>query len=475
MVQQVDTVAKRLSHGSLRPNTLGVGAIVFFVVSAAGPLVAMAGGVPVAMLLGNGAGISGTFAVTTVLLIIFSAGYTAMSRYVKNAGAFYAFAARGLGKYAAGATGMIVLLSYNTIQIGLYGLFGVAASSLVGSYIDVLLPWWFYSFGAMAVVAALGYRRVDLSVKVLAPLVIAEYLIILVLDIAILGSDTGNGISLRPFSPDLMMSGAPWIGLLFSFTAFIGFEATTIYGEEAKNPDKTIPVATYVSLLMIGGFYMFSSWCVVNGVGLDNLIPTLHALTDPTVLLFSVSDRYVGQGYSAAMRLLFVTSVFATLLAFHNAIARYLFALGRDKILPEALGRTHLVHQSPYVGSWIQSVTALAVVLLFVAMEADPILDLFSVFSALGTLGILCLMVITSASVFMFFRKHEAGSLWRTAILPVIGGVGLIGVAILGCMHFEVLSGTGALWVRLLPATLVLAALAGLLCAAKLQRIEGSF
>ena len=44
-------------RSALRADALGVGAITFFVVSAAGPLVAMAAGVPVAMLLGNGAGV----------------------------------------------------------------------------------------------------------------------------------------------------------------------------------------------------------------------------------------------------------------------------------------------------------------------------------------------------------------------------------------------------------------------------------
>jgi amino acid transporter len=89
------------TSNGLSANTLGVAAITFFVVSAAGPLVAIAGGVPVAMLLGNGAGIPATFAIALAILLTFAAGFTAMSRYVKSAGGFYAFAAHGLGGYAA--------------------------------------------------------------------------------------------------------------------------------------------------------------------------------------------------------------------------------------------------------------------------------------------------------------------------------------------------------------------------------------
>ena len=70
----------------LSANMLGVGAITFFVVSAAGPLVAIAGGVPLAMLLGNGAGIPASFGIALAILLAFAAGFTAMSPYVKNAG-----------------------------------------------------------------------------------------------------------------------------------------------------------------------------------------------------------------------------------------------------------------------------------------------------------------------------------------------------------------------------------------------------
>ena len=65
-------------------------------VSAAAPLTAVAGGVPLGMLLGSGAGIPGAFLIVTAILLIFAVGYVAMARHVNNAGAFYAFAARGL-------------------------------------------------------------------------------------------------------------------------------------------------------------------------------------------------------------------------------------------------------------------------------------------------------------------------------------------------------------------------------------------
>ncbi len=98
----------------LRKGALGVGAVTFFVISAAGPLVAIAGGAPLGMLLGNGPGMPGTYLITVLILLLFAVGYCALARHVTNAGAFYAFAARGLGGVAGGATAMIALAACRT-------------------------------------------------------------------------------------------------------------------------------------------------------------------------------------------------------------------------------------------------------------------------------------------------------------------------------------------------------------------------
>ena len=120
-----------------------------------------------------------------------------MSRHVKNASAFYAFAAAGLGG-----------------RIG----------------------------GAAALMAILGYRQIDLLAKVLMLLVLAEFAIVLVLDVAILIAGGDAGLNQQPFAWSQITPGTPSIGTLFCFAAFIGFEATTIYAEEAKTP-RTVPRA----------------------------------------------------------------------------------------------------------------------------------------------------------------------------------------------------------------------------------------
>lgn len=454
----------------LKKNSLGVGAVTFLVVSAAAPLTAVAGGVPLSMLMGNGAGVPGTFLIVTALLLIFAVGYVAMARHVANAGAFYAYTARGLGGGLGGAAALIAILSYNAMQIGVFGLFGAAASGLFAGW-GINLPWWAWCFMGIVLVGVLGYRRVDLSAKILTVLVLLEYLVVLVLDAAILFTGGDSGISLAPFTPSQIMSGLPAIGILFCFAAFIGFEATTIYSEEAREPRRTVPRATYISVLIIGVFYMLTSWLMANGAGIDKLVSTLQGLADPTTFLFVLSDRYVGPLLTQLMAILLVSSLFAGVVAFHNGVARYLYVAGREKLLPEALGVTHPRFQSPHVGSLIQSAIAVVVIALFAITGQDPVLALFSWLTNVGTLGIIVLMVLTSLSVVAFFRKNpdlEPNPL-KAKILPAFAGVALAFIVFEIVINFGNLSGASGVLGWLLPALVLIAGVIGYVLANRLR------
>src|SRR6476646_11060735 len=82
----------RRLHGSL-----GVASIVFMVVAAAAPLGVIGGVVPLGIASGNGAGFPATFVVSTVILLFFSIGFTALTPYVEEACAFFSYVREALG------------------------------------------------------------------------------------------------------------------------------------------------------------------------------------------------------------------------------------------------------------------------------------------------------------------------------------------------------------------------------------------
>lgn len=466
------TVTSDVRSTELRRSALGVGFIIFFVVSAASPLSVLAGGFPIGIMLGNGAGTPALLVLTLLVLLTFSVGYTTMARQVTNAGGFYAFSSRGLGGLCGGAAGVLAMFAYNILQVGLYGMFGGVVSGTMSSVFGLDLPWWAYSLMAMCSIAVLGYRNIDLSARLLSFIVVAEYMAILILDVAILRSGGDTGVNFDSFKPECVFSGTPSIGLLFCFAAFIGFEATTIYGEEAKNPQRAIPIATYVSVLLIGCFYALSIWSMVVGVGADKIVPTLQALADPTTFIYGLSDHFVGHELTQTIRVLFMVSIYAGLLAFHNSAARYFYAIGRDGLLPRTLGATHRIHQSPHMGSALQSLIAAVVVLIFAAMDADPILQLFAWFSSLATLCMILLMAMTSAAVFMYFKRNPQLKLGilRRLVFPIFSCLALSFVLLIAVIHFEVLTGSSKALSYALCSVIPAALLVGVLLAARLRR-----
>jgi amino acid transporter len=193
------------------------------------------------------------------------------------------------------------------------------------------------------------------------------------------------------------------------------------------------------------------------------------------VLIGSGTSR-LGAVWGDSASLLFATSLFAALLSFHNAVARYVFALGREGVFPRAFGAVNPAG-APARASLAQSTLAFVVVGLFAVRGEDPVLKLFTWLTNLGALGVILLMGTTSFAVVAFFRRRRVPELgaWRTLAAPVIAGLALVAILVLGVANFNVLitgstdAPTATVSV-VLPIVLFGSGLLGLLVAAVLRR-----
>jgi len=217
------------SAPALKKNAIGMWQIVFFVIAAAAPLTGMLGIIPVAIRLGNGAGVPGAFVAAGLILLVFSVGYAAMSRHVVNAGAFYAYLAQGLGRSFGVGGAFVAVVSYTTMQVGVYALFGFFATVILNPLLSLPVPWYAYSAVAIALVQFLGMRKLDLSGWVLGLFITLEMGILLALSLSIVLHGGGpQGFNVRPFAWREVASGHPGIAIMFALASFVGFEATAI-------------------------------------------------------------------------------------------------------------------------------------------------------------------------------------------------------------------------------------------------------
>lgn len=441
-------MSKETTDNSLRKNRLGVLGIVFFVVAASAPLVGMTGAVPVAILAGNGAAAPGAYLLVGLVLILFSVGFTAMTSKVTNAGAFFAYVGRGLGKNMGIGSAMISIVGYVTIQLAIYGFFGGLLAGQAAAELGIDMPWYIWALVAWVLVTSLSLMSVDVGAKVLGVLMILEVLSLLTAGIGILVNHSGAMDFAASFSPANIFAGGfeggAGIAIAFALASYIGFEATAIYGEESKDPKRAVPRATYWAIGIITVLFTIVSFAMVTGLGSATVVDQVATISEgganPAMVLFSLTETNVGHWLVSVMEWLVVSSLFAGLLAFQNANSRYIFALGRSGVLPKSLGKTNKLG-APLGGVIVTSALAAIVIILFAVQQLDPILNLFFWMSAITAIAIMLVELLVSVAVIRFFMKNPGTHWFKALVAPLVSVIALsIGLYLL-MSRFNLLSG----------------------------------
>jgi amino acid transporter len=447
-----------IAPSGLARRTLGTTSLIFFAVSASAPMTVLAGGVVTTYANTGVIGVPLSFLILGAALALFSVGYVAMARHISNAGPFYAYPAQGLGRVWGVTGGLVALVAYNAIQISLYGLIGFTIVNVVGG----IFPWWIWSGLAWIAVAWLGILRVSINARVLAVLLVAEIAVIVTFDVGSFSNPDGGSISTLPMQFDSLWTSG--IGGVFALgvAAFIGYETTTVYGEEARG-SRAVASATFVAVGFMAIFYALSAWALAIAVGPNNVVA---AAKDPTSgIPFSVIEQHWGSLVTNIALILLFTSVFAALLSFHNTVSRYIFSLARDGVLPASLGRigSGASGGAPRSGSLIQSAIAFVVVAGFAVANADPLIQLFTWLSALAAIGVMSLMVLTSFATLGYFRARPdlRESAWARVIAPTLGAVVILAILATTVVNIESLLGPGAQLVAWILPGIVLASVIG--------------
>ncbi len=468
-------------HGRLADGALGLPSVLFCIVTGAAPLTAMLFNVPVAVQ-GGGYAAPAAFLIATVALTIFSVGYIAMSRRVTSAGGFYTFVSRGLGRITGVGAGLLIGLCYIIFVAAVIGVMGYFAATSIQTWSGVELPAWVYMALGLAIMSTLAWFHIELTAKVLGVMLVAEVLALLVLGISILVQGGAQGLTLAPLNPaevfgnagaiKVFGSAASGVALFAAFWSWVGFEMAPNYAEESRDPVRIAKIATYGSVIGLGIFYMFVSYAYVVGWGQDASVKTVSDQFSGAFAsaFYPLSDRYVGTPLTTVIQLLAITSSFACAMAFFNTGARYLFALGRERVLPAVLGSVSKRH-SPGVAS----ATVTVIVALYIAAFTiyDPstegaLLKLGTWSPLLGVLGILAVQALVCVAIIRYFltTARDGFGWFTTLVAPVLGGLPMAGACYLLIDNRATLAGaTDVLFITLLPWVVLAMFVAGLVIA----------
>lgn len=456
------------ANTDLARNKLGVASIVFLVLAAVAPVTVLIVVLPLAAALGNGGGIPVAILLVAAALLLFAVGYAQITKELTNAGGFYAIAVKGLGKTAGLITGLIATIGYNAFVAGALGTIGFFAGMVVAPELfGVELDWFVTGLVLFVIVFLLARSGIHVSAVVLGIALVLEMLLVFVFGFTVLFT---TGFDPGIFTPTVVTGGSLWIGLLLAATAFIGFEATALFGEEAKEPRKTIPKATYTAIIVIGLMHAFAAWAIVSALGLaETQAVALEHLEAGDLTLMIIGDYLGPLGVTVAL-ILVVVSLFAAQLAFHNSAGRYLFSLGRARVLPGWLAKTN-AKGSPERALLVNLVFGLVIAAIFrlTFPELPSILTLVPVGLGFATLSIMIVQAIAALAVVVYFRRRGDRRWWSTFIAPGLGFLALATFSAMAIVNFATVAGSDEPYVLVLPWILVVAIVGGVAYGAYLK------
>lgn len=465
---------------ALRAGRLGTLGLLLSVLAASAPMLVVAGVMPTIFGVMGIVGQPLLYVIIGVVLVLFSFGYAEMSRHIHNAGAFYAYIARGLGPTAGAGASLVALVAYSAMQVGIYGILGFEVSGLFATYLDITVAWWVFALAAALIVGLLGWLKIDLNAKVLGVLLLIECALVVIFDFAAVADPGSEGLSLAAFNPDTLTGAGLGTALCFCIAAFVGFEQAPVYAEETSRPHVVVSRVMFLAVGYAALFLAFSAWAMSVAAGPGSIVAA--ASEQGPGLLFGLTESRLGATFTDVLHVLFVTGMFAALLSFHNVVARYAFAMGREGLLPAAFGRTNKSSGAPASGSVLQSLVSVAVIVAFAVTDdkptgdpTAPVLHLFTWMGNVGALGVIVLMAAAAFAVIAFFVRRGAGGAQAPRLIASgLAGVALVVIAVYTVKDFDVLVGAGpgsALsWV--LPGIIGLALVGGLVYGLVLRSVK---
>jgi APA family basic amino acid/polyamine antiporter len=246
-----------------------------------------------------------------------------------------------------------------------------------------------------------------------------------------------DGANWQPFVPQNtgQFGQFGWSGVVQAagiiFFAYIGFDAVSTAAQEAKNPQRDMPIGILASLAVCTVLYV-----AVSAV-LTGMVPYTELNTPAPVAL--ALDRHPELAWLAGwIKLGAVAGMTSVMLVMLLGQPRIFYAMSRDGLLPPLFRRVHPTHKTPYVGTLVTGTLAALIGGLF------PVTILGELVS-IGTL-----LAFTTVCIGVLVLRYTRPDIPRPFKVPAPWFVCLSGAAVCTLMMLSLPKDT---WARLLVWT----------------------
>jgi amino acid transporter len=372
----------------------------------------------------SGAALPLSFLVAFVACFFVANTVIQFTKRLSSSGSFYTFCSHGLGGGAGFFTGWLYGAAFIALAVGLFTANGAFFHDYLLTEWHVHVAWWVLSLIEIALIYMLSLRSIKASVRIDLALLGFEMIVFLVLGVIAIAR-AGSGNSVHYFSPSASphhLSGVG-IGAVFGILSFIGFESAAVLGEETKNAKRAIPQAVFGAMIIIGVFYVFMMYALAAGYHLNDPVQMKAFLGDSTP--FPTLAHKYASWMTQIVDIAAILGLFSCFLAVQNATVRVLFAMGREKVLPPALGRIHSKFHSPYIAIYTLTIASIAIGIGLSAWLGSGVTDVYGWTGSLGTVAIVIVYIMANVALIRYFWRDPARNVFKHIVLPVLGCVAL--------------------------------------------------
>jgi amino acid transporter len=339
------------------------------------------------------------------------------TRRLASAGGLYTYTARGLGNQFGFVGGWLYSWGFAAGVSFVMVIASVFMSTVLTVHTSIDLSWFQCFWILMAALAVLALLDIRISTRTQLVAAAVGAGIILLLAIIILAKGGDSGVTLSPFNPSHANSTHDFFqAMVFAFTGFIGFEAAAALGEEAAEPRKIIPKAILSAVVVALVFYVFLTWAMSIGFGVDN---AAQWAANPAAL-DALATRYVGSWFATIVDIAVVVDAFVAALAGVALVSRTAYAMGREGGLPRVFAWTHPRFRTP----WVAIISTLLLTVILVSWLARGTWDPFTFFAFLATtatFGILAVYILIAlGGALYFWRSRQAADVGYNIVFDVV-------------------------------------------------------
>ena len=435
---------------------------------------------PQAAAMNAGRAVPLVFLIATVAVLLVAHTFVRLSQKFNHAGSVYGYLGATLGPRWGVTAGWALAgtyMFYAVLTAMAAGIFGSTFLSDVGIWKNP--PTWSgFLIGGLALLLVwyLAVSPIRLTTNTLLVLEGTTVLLIIAIAAVVLfrllnhSAPTGTSFTWSVFKPAGGISqSALFLGVVFGFLSFAGFEAASTLGEETNNPRRDIPRAI-LGVALFGGAY-FVVVTAIEVMGFGTSAKGLAAFTSSGSLLGDLGSKFIASWVGDVVTLGTAISGFACALACTVGAARLLYALSRDGIGPRRLATVSKKRGTPSAAVVATVIAAyLTIAVTIVVFKAKPF-DTYSWTATIGTLVLLVVYFLTCAGAIrvLFFTKERTTAMWEI-VLPIAAMIVLGYTLYRNVIPYP--TGAGK-WLPIIAAIWILFAVAVVVVRPKLAREAG--